>query len=461
MNLTLKDYMTDAVCPDCIPHEALSDFVREEATSRVCSYCDARAEGSIALPVDKLIKRIRAALEHEWSPREDVRLPHGYEGDEFPYNTYDTYDLLARHGLDYLPPDLVLKIIHRIPIDEWVDRDPLQYPEERKLHHAWRVFSDLVRHKHRYLFFSDDQQDYRRMHRTPPDLPPGQILDRVGEMIRDFGLMTTIDKGETIYRVRIHDPDKEYSDIEELCSPPQSAAIHSNRMSPAGISTFYGSFDSETAIAETDQDDKSPAVATIGKFHVAEKIPVLDFTRLPDIPSQFANEKLRSQRPALKFLNEFVDALTEPVPKDKEEHIEYVPSQIVTEYLRYRFKSREDVRPEGIIYPSAVDTDGTSTVLFYTHWQFVGHRPVIGPPDRPPLQFEGTNREVLRTQNNQHRYRFVYRSAWEDAPDTPSVDTLWAESYQKALEKAYGTTDVLVVAVHPVEEEERLREALA
>lgn len=61
---------------------------------------------------------------------------------------------------------------------------------------------------------------------------------------------------------------------------------------------------------------------------------------------------------------------------------------------------------------------------------------------------------------DQNRYRFVYRSAWEGDPDIPRTDVIWAESYQEALEMAYGTTDVLVVAVYPVEEEGRLREAL-
>lgn len=46
-------------------------------------------------------------------------------------------------------------------------------------------------------------------------------------------------------------------------------------------------------------------------------------------------------------------------------------------------------------------------------------------------------------------YCFVYRSAWEDGPDTPRKDTIWAESYREPLEHAYSTTDVLVVAVTP------------
>lgn len=62
---------------------------------------------------------------------------------------------------------------------------------------------------------------------------------------------------------------------------------------------------------------------------------------------------------------------------------------------------------------------------------------------------------------DQDRYRFVYRSAWEDHPDTPRTDVIWAESYQEALETAYGTMDVMVGPVYPVAEEERLRDALA
>lgn len=54
----------------------------------------------------------------------------------------------------------------------------------------------------------------------------------------------------------------------------------------------------------------------------------------------------------------------------------------------------------------------------------------------------------------------VYRSAWEDDTDEPYRETLQAVSFREAVEKAVGTTDVLVVGLFPATEEERLREAL-
>ena len=51
------------------------------------------------------------------------------------------------------------------------------------------------------------------------------------------------------------------------------------------------------------------------------------------------------------------------IEKDRLEHIEYVPTQVVTEYFRYLFK-QDDGKIFGIKYKSAQNESGISYVIF-------------------------------------------------------------------------------------------------
>ena len=53
---------------------------------------------------------------------------------------------------------------------------------------------------------------------------------------------------------------------------------------------------------------------------------------------------------------EFVKSITAPVAHDGREHIEYVPTQILTEYFRGRVKGEGASRLDGIVYPAQTAT---------------------------------------------------------------------------------------------------------
>ena len=96
---------------------------------------------------------------------------------------------------------------------------------------------------------------------------------------------------------------------------------------------FYVALDRETALAETYvRHDGNPAEASIAMFRLMEDLNVLDLVNLPHVPSIFNSNKANLYRAALGFLYEFRDDLTQPIEKDGREHIEYVPSQVVTEF---------------------------------------------------------------------------------------------------------------------------------
>ena len=78
----------------------------------------------------------------------------------------------------------------------------------------------------------------------------------------------------------------------------------------------------------------------------------------------------------------FVPEFAQPVEKDGREHVEYVPSQIVTEYVRYRLPERIGKPIRGILYPSARKSRGIGCVLFVVH-EDINSRIL---PDEPPFR---------------------------------------------------------------------------
>jgi hypothetical protein len=53
-----------------------------------------------------------------------------------------------------------------------------------------------------------------------------------------------------------------------------------------------------------------------------------------------------------------------PVVGDLFEHVEYVPTQIVTEFFRHAFREHDGSAIDGIRYPSSKNRGGANVVLF-------------------------------------------------------------------------------------------------
>jgi RES domain-containing protein len=131
-------------------------------------------------------------------------------------------------------------------------------------------------------------------------------------------------------------------------------------MNPPGIPYLYTALDPQTALAEV--LPRPPCRAAVATLRLRAEVRVLDLTARPDIPSIF-DEARAEQRQVLLFLGRFVDAISQPVLRDGRDHIDYVPSQVVSEYFSqvHRFDGH---CLAGIVYPSAVRDGGKNAVLF-------------------------------------------------------------------------------------------------
>lgn len=192
----------------------------------------------------------------------------------------------------------------------------------------------------------------------------GRMLDEIGEVVEEVDLIRPLAASSRFFRGRIGPKRKPYRSARSLGPPPPGKAV-ANRMSPSGIPMFYGASDERTAIRETAIGKmKRGRVVNLGASETLEEFLVLDLTRLPSVPSIFSER--RYLRPVLIFLHSFVRDLSKPKKKDGREHTEYVPTQIVTEYIRHSFRRYDGQLVRGILYPSSRVPGGTACVLFFT-----------------------------------------------------------------------------------------------
>ena len=78
-----------------------------------------------------------------------------------------------------------------------------------------------------------------------------------------------------------------------------------------------------------------------------------------NIPSVFDCTVSRQEQYRSVFLAGFARDIAKPIVRDERVHQDYVPTQVVTEFIRFVLRPSAD----GVAYPSA-RADGTNVVLF-------------------------------------------------------------------------------------------------
>lgn len=171
---------------------------------------------------------------------------------------------------------------------------------------------------------------------------------------------------ESLYRVRIARDDPELQDIlkdpARGIGPPPSRKARAGRMNANGVPVFYGALDEETCIAESRAPVGSYVV--LGRFAAVRPLKLLDFGVLTDIyidGSEFdPNYHTRCGRAC--FLQRLVSELSRPVMPHEEE-LQYLPTQVVAEYLATYVEPRLD----GIVFPSSQTAKAGRNIVLFNH----------------------------------------------------------------------------------------------
>jgi hypothetical protein len=112
-----------------------------------------------------------------------------------------------------------------------------------------------------------------------------------------------------------------------------------------------------------EKHNPSGEVITSSKWKSLRSLRFLDLTNIPNLPSIFDPER-RAERPNIMFLWSFKEDLVKPPHGDKFEHVDYVPTQVFTEYIRYLYSDTRGNHFDGILYPSRKLPDHTNCVIF-------------------------------------------------------------------------------------------------
>lgn len=355
------DYDHRFVCPSCFGDEGIQGFIEGALESNECSFCGEKADEPIAAPFKAVAKHINDSLYQEYDDAANgmsyVSAEGGYLG-----QTWTAYELLIDEIALELPRDeddsLFDALVGRLDDNAWCQKHPYSLTYIQETQFSWKRFCQVVKHQRRYFFRDDDKED-REI------LSPGELLDTILDYAGKIGLIVRVEPGALkVSRARLQRDGEKFESALDLGPPPLAKSLQSNRMSPAGVVMFYGSDQTETALRETARSLGTGSYA-LGEFANGREIVLLDLANLPAIPSLFheiPDSMEYNPRTVLQFLDHVSWEISQPVARDGREHIEYVPSQVVTEFVRST--NTDAGKIDGIRYPSAVHPGAASYVLF-------------------------------------------------------------------------------------------------
>ncbi|WP_274923594.1 HEPN-associated N-terminal domain-containing protein [Pseudomonas aeruginosa] len=354
----------DRVCTRCIGDDDLKQWMRKQGGPRGCDYCNTSYAPTVEL--QDLCDYIESCICQYWG-RAVEQLPYesregGYQG-----RTWDTYEVIFDEMELDLPLDtkdsLRYAIAEGVGDELWCDYDWLSLDQDVAMISGWSRFCNVVKHKRRFFF---QEQDYDPEDRD--SYSPLAILHAIAVYSERHHLIKTIRPSTRLYRARDDLKHPRYPANE--FGPPPYNVCQSNRMNPAGVPMFYASFDRSTAVKEVKQER-----AALGRFTTTHPLRVLDLTQLPPEPGYFADTE-RDSAMQLSFLNHFAAKIMQPVARDNLVHVEYVPSQIVTEFLRdYLFNGGN---LDGVLYGSVASPGRKNVVLFVDTLNAIAPPPTIG-----------------------------------------------------------------------------------
>lgn len=350
------------ICSECVIDKTLQEFIKDNAVAKQCDFCEKKSKKEIAASFDDVAELIVRGIYFEWNSPDSEGV--SYESAEGGYlaTLTDTHDLIY-DTYEISENDAVREaLLESIMNQQWVEKDFYIGSEGQRFQWGWDAFRHEVTHKKRFVFLHSQNQD-----RDPGEIKPSDFLFEMADFknrkLDNVSLIREIEPGTDIYRIRVG--KNKFKKAETLGAPPLEYAIRSNRMSPAGIPMFYGAFDKETAIQETYEPDlkNEKQFISIGHFQPIRKLLFLDLATLPDIPSVF-NLDQQHMIHALRFFHGFAKDISKPVSRNGKEHVEYVPTQVVTEFFRHIYQTGDGKRLDGIIYRSSREGGRIACVIF-------------------------------------------------------------------------------------------------
>lgn len=344
---------SEVVCESCIGDPALRAHVAKHANVDRCDFCKGD-DGVRAIGLAELFMFMAQQLGHEYEPATSLAAP----GTEW---AVDLPRLSSAQLLQHLGAPLAGKELREAFCasfsEDWIEQYYWSGTDHERWSDSWTDFVYHVTSISRFVFLHPDAV---RDEDPPGFVAPAGMLDALRTMIQAHGLVTKLYVGDVVYRGRRHPPNEVLTSFASL-GPPAPHQSLGQRMSPRGVSCYYGASDEETCLAELRGVEDE--VVSVAPWRAERDCWIVDLVNLRELPSIFDSVRGK-HRPTALFLRSFADSITEPVHRQDDREVGYIPTQIVADYIRHCVRGAKGEAIDGIRYRSSVKTGGKNIVMF-------------------------------------------------------------------------------------------------
>jgi hypothetical protein len=364
------------VCKSCLNYDIIWNELKSStgiSSEEICTYCE---EVKLELiPFEELAEYIlvvikmrwKKAVEHlSWNGREG-----GYQGktcntDEILYDNLDLDNIKLWENLSR-------QVCNLADGETWCAESEVDITEFEINTNSWSNFCSISKFKSR--FFLADKVVFRAndFYEQGWDMSIQDFLSKLFCLIVNHGLLEKIPSDTLLYRARKFLCNDSFTNLEssEFGPPPQDRSLQSNRMNPPGIPVMYASETQETAFKEVLPSEDEGHLVKVAQFEVLKDLQIINLDtnnikpKIPDYWSSVANDEIEG----ISFLHDFATEITKPIKRDDRQTIEYIPTQIITEF--FRDASNNGVKIDGIKYSSSFKNASNNLVLFIDNSQIL------------------------------------------------------------------------------------------
>lgn len=349
------------VCADCVDNVYLASLVDASAQHTGCDYCD--KTDVLTAEVSCILEAVKNGIHYGFGDEAHVGAPYSKD---FPIEYFETQDVLeetlSEEDVNW-DQDLIDAVSCALHNQCWVAAPQGNFfgsYTQKQYQWSWAGFVSTVKHKSRFHLYAYKSVDDSGCNYGEGYISPEKMLGFLGHVFAHNQMVKKISTDEVLYRVR----KGSWPLVADEAGPPPYNKATAGRMNPAGIPYLYLAFDERTALAEARA--RVAEFVTVSRWQPSRELQVLDLTYQPQYISIFeGRDQARSE---VVFLRDFVNDVCKPVTDDTSD-VEYVPTQLVCEYLAQVFFHAGQPL-DGLIYPSE-KTNGKNIVLF----------PACGQPD--------------------------------------------------------------------------------
>jgi hypothetical protein len=354
------------VCFKCIGDPIVKKIVKDGGKKRLCSFCKSRRQ---SLTITKLAEVVDPVFREYYSKAPDE--PHSStDSDDVEYFADgESVETILESMLDPASFEIAEAVAKELEASEDFDAKGGEVAfygilngyeatvSDFDYSDIWKEFCESLQHETR--FFNESAIDI--LNDLFGEIGGSYTTQSGKSLIYEIGPGRSTDN---VFRARLV-PNREAlikiarNPASEMGNPPAFNAM-AGRMNPAGVSVFYGALEPETCTAELRMVAGEQAL--VGKFQVIKPLLVIDLTAFEDLYSSkrlsMFDSEFKFTVARLKFLGRLQFEISKPI-RLADQEINYVPTQVVAEYLSRIRKPRID----GIVYGSAQRAGGKNIAI--------------------------------------------------------------------------------------------------